>query len=293
MVFKIVKTEFLRDLQNSLSVFVFSVFLGFTLFFVNGVSDHLNRLFASPKWNLDLVVLPKAITPEAAIANFDKGAPDALIPMALFKTLLQQSQGSSVKILGFIPYKAADGTAAIAVTDAELKGFSELKNNSFWSGFKITDINQARSDFKPADLYQTEEWKDQVLMGMAVKGSAAEISGLKNLIDRKTVAQAFLVGENNNNSYLKLLQLENGLIAITFFIILSTLLGLLLAVKNMNAKRKVLEVVLKELKFESKLLIQVWSLQIAALIVVPILLGTLVAWFCLQQYYFSAQSLLM
>ena len=279
MALKILITEFLRDLQNAVSTFVFSLLLGFILLFVVGVTDHLNKVFASPNWNADLVILPKGTSPELAIADLIKGFPDGLIPSALFNTLMQQSQGSSVKILGFIPYRNSSGTSEIAVTDPELKNFNELKNKSIWSDFSLTDLNLKRSEFQPVEIYQTPEWHDQVLMGMLVKGSQSEISGLKNLIDRKTVAQAFLVGRETSSAHTKLEQLKKTLYVVTAFVFLSTLLGLLLALKNMNSKRKSLELVLKELKFSPSILLQFKVMQIFLFILLPILIGCVLSHF--------------
>ncbi|MGZ3691417.1 MAG: hypothetical protein ACXVAX_07935 [Pseudobdellovibrio sp.] len=277
MAIKILVTEFLRDLQNALSTFIFSLLLGFILLFFVGVADHLNKVFKTPNWNVDLVILPKGTSPELTIADLLKGEPDGLIPIALFNTLMQQSQGTTVKLIGFIPYKNSNGVPEVAVTDTELKNFVELKNKSIWSDFTFTDINVKRPEFQPKEMYETPEWHDQVLMGALVKGSTAELTGLKELIDRKTVAQAFFVGHETSATHAKLEQLKKTLYVTTALIALSTLLGLLLALKNMNSNRKSLELVLAELKFETSVITQFKLMQIFLFILLPIALGCLLS----------------
>ena len=277
MAFKIVFTEFVRDLHNTLSTFVFALLLGFIVFFVGGLSSYLNKVFESPKWNVDLVILPKGITPELAIANVVRGSPGGLVPLALFNTLLQQSEGSSVKLLGLIPYKSQYGNVEIAVTDPELKDFYELKKESLWRDFDFTDLKLKRPDFYPSDSYQTPEWHDQVLMGILVKGNSTELTKLQNLIDRKTIAQAFFVGNENNGLQTKLIHLKKGLYLVTGFVVLSTLLGLLLALKNMNSKRNSLELVLMELKFERTLLIKIAAIQTGLFILFPVVVGYMIS----------------
>ena len=290
MAFKVVFTEFIRDLQNSATTFIFSLLLGFILFFVGGVSNYLNTVFEAPKWNVDMLILPKGITPELAAANLTKGAPDGLIPLALFNTLLQQSHGSTIKLLGIVPYKNSDGNPEIAVTDSELKDFADLNKNSLWKEFKLTELNLKRADFKPVEVYQTPEWRDQVLMGIIVNGSTSEISGLKTLIDRKTIAQAYFVGPENADSHVKLVKLKRGLFLTVGFVLLSTLLGLLLALKNMKAKRNSIELVLNELKFKSTMLTQIKALQFFVFIVFPIALGflfSILSFNTIQSYIFN------
>lgn len=273
MAFKIVYTEIRRDLHNAVSTFIFSLFLGFILFFVSGVSTYLNKVFEPPKWNADLLILPKGISPEAAVMDFARGLPDGLIPLALFKTLLQQSAGSSVKVLGFIPYKDSDGKAEVALTDSGLKDFLDLKDKSLWSEINLTNLDLKRPQFQPAENYQTPEWHDQVLMGILAKGNSTEIAGLKNLIDRKTIAQAFYVDSEKSEMHAKLMQLKTGLYLCTGFVFFSTLLGLLLALKNMMAKRQTLELVLKELKFKPAILAKITLIQIVLFFVFPVALG--------------------
>ena len=282
MPFKIVLTEFWRDLHNTTSTFIFSLLLGFIVFFVSGVSNYLNKIFESPKWNADLVVLPKGITPELAIANLLKGLPDGLIPIALFNTLLQQSQGSSIKVLGFIPFKNNNSEVEIALTDTDLKDFTNLKDNSLWSDLAISNLNLKRSEFRPREYYETPEWHDQVIMGILVKGSIKELNSFKNLIDRKTVAQAFFVGNENSLLYAKLTQLKTGLYTTTGFVLLTSLLGLLLALKNMSIKRNSLDLVLKELKYKPNILKQIKLIQILAFIILPILIGILISTFSFE-----------
>lgn len=86
------------------------------------LSSHLRQVFDSPAWNADLVILPKGVTPEGAIQSVLVGKPAALIPHALFETLSQQSRGSSVKHLGFIPFEDENSKIGVAFTDPVQRG---------------------------------------------------------------------------------------------------------------------------------------------------------------------------
>lgn len=280
MAFKIVLTEFFRDFHNSVSTILFSVIVGFIICFVVDTSSYLNKIFASPRWNIDMLILPKGITPEHAAVSITKGTADGLIPLALFTTLSQQIQsshdqntGASLKILGFIPYINSQGSSEVAVTDNELKNFQGINQNSFWANFTFTDLKLKRQEFQPSSDYRTPEWGDQVLMGIIANGDPTELNNLKNLIDRKTIAQAFYVGSENSDTHLKLIKLEKGLFITTGFIFISTILGLLLALKNMKNKMSILELVLSELKYNKFIIKKVKFLQVLLVIILPILLG--------------------
>ncbi len=281
MVFRIVKTEFYRDLHNSLSTIFFSLILGFILSFGLTLSSYLSRIFESPHWSVDMLILPKGITPEIAVSNFVKGSPDGLIPLALYNTLSIQIQNApgSLKILGFLPYLNAEEKPEIAVTDPDLKDFAQLKQSAVWSHYSLTDLNLKRAELSSRENYRTPEWGDQVLMGVMATGSTQELTSLKNLIDRKTIAQAFFVGAENNDTYNKLTQLKRGLFLIMLFIFVSSLLGFWLALKNMNQKRSSIELVLKELKYNKTLLLKIKSIQLFMTIVFPILIGFMLSKF--------------
>lgn len=233
---------------------------------------YVKTIYKPEKWNADMILLPKSVTPEIALQSFIEGKPASLMPINLFKTLRSQSP-NDLKLLAVIPYKNKNGKATIATFGDDKIFFEENKAHSALQSFDFTDYNLEKPQFFPREWYSTEEWKDDVILGILVKGSKEELDHLKILIDRKTVAQAFYLLPGATSAEEKFIKLQTAIHVLSFIIIFSTIAGLFINYSRLRQERNKIFLVLRELKSEKKFIILYGLTQIIFLVLVPILIG--------------------
>lgn len=122
-------------------------------------------------------------------------------------------------------------------------------------------------------IYRTAEWNNKVIAGFFATGPAQAIQKLKELIDKRTVAQAILIHQQEVHDQETQQRFENAFFlysGIQFVLILLSILSLFLWLKFrlMNTWQ-----VLTELGVMQKSLITILFVLMMALILVPAMTG--------------------
>lgn len=285
MSFFLFATEFKRSFKNSLITIILCLTLGFILITSVNFKNYLEFIFTPEPWGAGLIILPKGSTPESARKNILAGKPDGLIPQALYETLLtqiadeQKKQGSgkfSIQLMAFVPFNAKADQPAIGALDLNAAKIFFESNKSFLSHLPLEDWNTKKLDYVYDENYHTAEWGQKTLFAILANGSEEHLKQLSVLINRRTVAEAFYVDDAHSDSFMKLTKLKSSLTFLTGLILLLTGLGLLLSFEILNANRKNISLILKELKITDSTKIKFYLLQILFLTIVPTSVGLLI-----------------
>lgn len=281
MILRIFFVELRRSLKITFTLILCSLLLGFTLSSALQLKKYMETLFVPVSWGAGLVVVPKGISLEGLHRSLIHGEPEGLIPMALFETLQGQINDEkflrhlpvpSLKILGFIPYKKASRTNLAFVGDKDAY-FSNLNGPSIWNQFSFEPWTAQSSEFVSRAGYQTPEWGNRVLMGILAQGEPGPLQKLKELIDRKTIAQGMIVRPGETEEDHRMDQLGKSLYALVILIGFCLLPGLLLSILILQERRSIIYTVMQELGWSSRRQFQFFILQILALVFSPAMLG--------------------
>jgi len=278
-------TEVRRSLRVTLALVLCALLSGLTGYSALTAKRYIETIFKPVTWNADLMILPKGVTPEGLQRSLLSGEPEGLLPLALFETLQAQVNqemlqkhlpAPALRVLGFVPFRSAGHTQVAFVGDREAY-FAE-QTYSIWRDYSWNKWTDVQSDLAARPGYQTPEWKDKVLMGVLARGEPGPIASLKNLIDRRTVAQGVLVRPGDSDMDHRLAQLDQGLWAVVGLIFVCLLPGLVLALIVLGERRKRVLIVMHELGFTSAQRLQLLLFQVLFLILAPAGLGVLAAW---------------
>ncbi len=284
MAFNLFLTEARRTFSICLSVFVLSFISGFI--FLNSIylSDYLKSLFQNINLGVDMAILPKTISPESMMKSLLKGRPEALMPLALFQTLQKQALDESLRknfnqpplqLMAILPFQDADGKPAIATVGdkALIRDF----NKTIWSPFAFKNLPEVKSLLVPAEFYATDEWKDNTIFGILVNADNSTLTNLKQMIDRRTIAQAYFLNPEKTVEFMKYQKLNTGLQFLSGIILLTIFVGLTASFQKLNTQRQIIFLTLDELQLPQKLKIQLYLAQILFLILIPLIIGFCVA----------------
>lgn len=280
MILKTFLIESRRSFKLVFTLFLCSFLFGFAAFSSFELKNYIEKLFSPTEWGIDLAILPKGTSPESLKRSLLTGRPEGLIPVALFKTLQAQitdeQRKSSLtqptfKALGFLPYQK-NGSTQIAIL-GNPEDFFVKDDRSIWSSIKLTDWNQQIDDLSNLPNYKTPEWGSQVLMGILIKGESEPLLKLKEMINRRTVAQAWVMKAGISTDDQKINQLETALYTFTCLIFLCLVPGLILSFIILSARRNEIFIVLKEIGWKQASQLQFILLQIVILFLIPCTLG--------------------
>jgi hypothetical protein len=265
---KIFFTECRRSLKLNLVLFFSLVLLGFTLSSMLIVKKQIEALVRPVNWDADIIILPKGVSLDGLHRSLLTGKAEGLIPLALFETLEKQAASSPLQVLGFIPY-AADSKVKIGIEGARSE--FPFRDGAIWNAHEIT----ARKDL---EIYNTPEWGPRTLGGILARGPKVALESLKNLIDRKTIAQAWYVNSEMSDDAIRAGRLREGLDVLTLLIGLSLAPGLILSALLVRARFRSIFVVLNELGLRKNILINTLVLQGLVFLVTPLVVGILISY---------------
>jgi hypothetical protein len=157
-----------------------SLALGFSTGLGIQVTQQISKLYGVDTWNTDLIVLPKGVSPKDLASEIRNGLSTDFLPDALFETTLSMT-ANQLKLSAVLPM-TENGVAKI---------FN--KGNSSKSEIEGIRGKNPLADWAPQTQYSTSEWDHKVIAAFFASGPMPAILNLKQLIDRKTVAQAILV----------------------------------------------------------------------------------------------------
>ncbi len=282
MILKIFFIEAKRSLKMTLTLILCSILFGFTLTSMLGLKNYIEALFTPVQWGANLVIAPKGVSLEGIHRSVLRGEPEGLIPIALFETLqsqileeqaLRHRPSPSLKVLGLIPYQDHDGKIQVAYLGDKESFFSASPDPSLWNQISFKPWVSTSSEFLNRPGYQTPEWGSRVLMGILAKGDSGPIERLKELIDRKTIAQGFRVTVGQTDADHRVDQLGKSLYALVALISGCLIPGLFLAMLILRERRFLIFDVMNELGWKSTSSTQLMLLQSLFLILGPAILG--------------------
>ncbi len=273
-------TELRRTTGTCASLFLLCALSGFVLASSFDLSKYLANLFQDVNLGVDMILLPKGITPETMQKSLINGEPEALMPLALFETLQKQIleemgrknlDAVPLRIMGILPYHAASGAVEIAtIGDQDI---IRNLNTTMWQQYPMKNLNDVQSLLIPKEKYSTDEWKDKTLFAVLVVGAKDVIASLKQLIDRRTIAQAYYLNPNETTTAAKLKKLNSGLRYLAGIILLSVILGMWISFQKLAIQRKIIFQSLQELQVNPKIKYELYLYQVLVLVFVPITLG--------------------
>jgi len=210
----IVKTEIQQAKLYFLFLFLISMTLGSSLRLIEVSESKIKELSSQDIWGADLAVVPKGITLIDFKREILAGHSSSLLPEAIYDTTLSLSNGQF------------EATALLTLQGPQ-GGEVMFKGNSSvgldWLRSKVTP-----REFHEQNVYQTPEWGRKVISGFFVKGSPAAMKSLKDLIDRRTVAQAIIISqqvlndEKNQNQLQEALNIYSGVMLGMILLSMST-----------------------------------------------------------------------
>lgn len=273
-------TEFRRTLQVCTALILFCFIAGLVFFSSIEMSDYLTRLFEDIDIGVDMIILPKGITPESMQKSLINGQPEALMPIALFETLQKQIEdevshkklaAAPLSILAILPFHNNQGEIEIAKVGDE--NFIRDIKKTAWANYRFRNLTEVKPQFQPAEVYATEEWTDKTIFSILASGQKEALGNLKKLIDRRTIAQAYFLNPGRSDNALKLQKLKTGLQTLTGIILISLLLGILISFQKLQVQRKLIFQTLDEMRKGKEIKLYFYTYQLVLLLIFPVLLG--------------------
>jgi hypothetical protein len=258
----LLRTELLQNSVQWLAVAAACLVLGLVLRVALGIESQLSALTEVRDWNADLVVVPKGVTLKALEREILLGETSTLLPRALFETTQGLAQGQ-LELQAILPEKI-NGTP-------RLLAWGTPRLGTAW----ISDSRIARD--QKSVKYATPEWGSSVIAAFFAKGSPQAMVSLKDLIDRKSVAQAFFLSEQIAEERLLKEKIDRALVlAVTVFTVLFTSLALVSFVWLRQSFSQI-RGVLFEIGYARGHILRLQLLIACALIAIPALVGFLLA----------------
>ena len=281
MILRIFFIEFKRSLKITLTLILCSLLFGFTFSSAFKLKKYIETLFVPVSWGAGLIIVPKGVSLEGLHRSLIHGEPEGLIPMALFETLegqindeknLRHLSVPSLKVLGIIPFKNESKTNLAFIGDQNAY-FSTIHEPSIWNQFSFKPWATQSSDLANRAGYQTPEWGHRVLMGILAQGEPGPLQKLKELIDRKTIAQALLANPGQTDADHRIDQLGKSLYVLVTLIAFCLLPGLFLSILILRERRSKIYTVMQELGWTSTRQLQLFTLQLLVLVLGPLMMG--------------------
>lgn len=250
------------------------------LVFIFGLSGYLNgrsyfalrdlqKNWLGIPWDVDLLITPKGLTLDQLEEDIIRGNASELIPSNLYVTLsdpkapgdLLPPSARSLRFAGILPLARQDQKArwlAVGATDLLPKFPFEIQTTESLD----TQIEKS-----------TPEWKNHVLEAILVRGDPESILSLKNLVNRKTVAQAVSLSSEQNRLAEKKENAEKQLFQLFVFFNLSFLSTLILALQIYIQNARTTFQVFQELGFSKAFQNQYRWIQFGILAGLPFAVG--------------------
>lgn len=261
-IFWIFKTEFMQNKIFFILTTLTSVFLGICAVQGNYAIDKIESLSVHEKWNADVVVLPKGMGLADLKQVILSGEPNHFLPEALFDSTrdLIKNQFSLSAIL---PLKI-DGKVEVLHKGEDL-------------GMGWVDSSILVSPWREQTQFQTHEWGYHVAAALFASGPKEVMKSFKDLIDRKTIGQAFIIedemakNQTQHDDMLFYLRLVSVLI-LSLFVSIIFLLAFLLK----NRLKNVYEI-LRNHGYQDKTQHQLNALVFCFFILGPLMIGIILS----------------
>jgi hypothetical protein len=251
--------EIRQNLKLAVTLIVVSLLLGLSISMVVQVEQKVSSLAVPIRWGAELAIIPKGLSLDQVAENMKLGRAPALLPLAMFDTTVDLTRGR-VQMTAVLPGHSGDGAYLMT------RGNSAL--NLDWSALPIRP-------WQPQKEFSTTDWGPNVIAAAFASGSHENLLKLKDLIDRKTVAQAFLIEETQAQARAKQSQISH-LAGITEAIVIFTLLlAFYLAGSWLLENHRSTQISLQNMGFTRGALTVIQIQLLAMLVALPIVIGLL------------------
>ena len=175
---KIFLTEIKQARWHFFLVSLLSLLLGLNSQLALKAESRIRSLSSHVKWNADLAILPKGITLEDLRREIAEGKTTDFLPEALFDTTVSIAAGQ-FHLGAVLPISDSNGQRVML--KGEPLGIDWLRGQI------------KTSTWEDQSVYATPEWKNKVIAAFFAEGPPTAMENLKQLIDKKTVAQAIFI----------------------------------------------------------------------------------------------------
>lgn len=257
----IIRKELIESKWQYLATYSFSLILGLVICLSFKTNQMLNKLNAFPNWDADMIILPKGENPDSLEKSIANGISKNLLPKLIYKTTVELVEGK-LSIMALLP----NGDSVMV--DKVLSSTTSDFHPWFLEQKKITGLIDSTA-------IRTEEWGNQVINAMLVKGELVYLNKLKAIVDKKTIAQAFILEQFKLERKEKLDKIEK-LLNIQFgTIFILSLIGIIHFLIQFFSKLSAIKIVLTELGYNQKELIELQSILLLINCFIPIIIGSL------------------
>ncbi len=174
----IFKTEFLQNKIFFSLTFLASLLLGSCLIQGKFALEKIESLTVHERWNADVIVLPKGLNVADLKQEIISGKPTRFLPSALYdstKALIKD------RFLLSMILPVTVGTQSQVLQQGDKIGLS-------WLDPSIPVV-----PWREQITFQNQEWGTQVAAALLASGPPDVMKSFQELIDRKTIGQAFIV----------------------------------------------------------------------------------------------------
>lgn len=260
-IFWILKIEFLQNKIFFIFTMITSLFLGVCLIQGFFAINKVENLLIHEKWDAHIAVLPKGMNLSDLKKEIISGKPTHFLPEALYDTTLNLAQ-NQFKLSAILP-----------ITE---NGQIKVLQKGDHLGLSWLDKSIPITNWQEQNQYQTSEWGYRVVAALFASGPLDVMKHFKDLIDRKTIGQAYIIEDEMIKSqsmhdemyfYLRLI----SILILCLFLSIIFLLAHLLK----SRLRNVFEV-LQTLGYSKKIQYQLSLFVLLIFMLSPALLGMLI-----------------
>ncbi|CAN5515834.1 hypothetical protein BH10BDE1_BH10BDE1_14040 [soil metagenome] len=250
-------TEIRQNLKLTATLVIVSLLLGISIAMVRQVERKVASLALPIRWGAELAIIPKGLTLNQLAENLKVGQAPALLPLAMFETTVDLTRGN-VQMSAVLPGHDSGGAFLMTRGDSKL--------NLDWAPLP-------QRPWAVQSEFSTPDWSTNVIAAAFASGTRDNLLKLKDLIDRKTVAQAFMIEDSQAQAREKQNQISHLAAVTEGLVIFTLLLGFYLAGSWLLENHGATQITLFNMGFTSINLLSVKIVLLALLVVVPLIIG--------------------
>lgn len=175
--FQVALTELRQNKKLATALAAVALLLGVSLHLMVIADTAIKNLVNPVRWGADLAILPKGVTLPMLASELRTNKIENFLPEALFHTTVGMTQGR-LRMTAVLPGNDDGHVIVRTLGDPSV-------NFAGWG----LDLRE----WAEQSEHGTKEWDHKVIAAAFASGSSADLAQLKEVIDRKTVAQAVWV----------------------------------------------------------------------------------------------------
>lgn len=263
--FRILKIEFIQSYTYYLTTVFVSFILGISITIINNTSEKIISLTSHEHWNADLVALPKSVKLSDLKQELLNGQTTEFLPEALFDTTVSLFK-DNIELSAVLAY----------TKDNKIQTMVKSNTSNIYQGLSWLTRDVVISPWTEQVIYSNPEWSNHVITAFFASGKKEHIAKLKDLINKKTVAQA-IITENEEQKEKQTQNELNHLLILTSTLFFALILfSIYLLYRILNDRLVNLFLIVEEIGFTKKFKIKMLTILFLFSTVLPILIGLFV-----------------